>query len=236
MNTFLRKKLVVRPKNYIRFCEFFRKIGRNKWFNIKVDDVTRTKFRIDRKSLMDENLLINREAFPRHILRNGYIEDQSRYTDMRYGTQTVQYSGCEVIAVFNVLRSFGRNPDMAALIRSFEEDGCIFGAEFGTSPKSAVDFFTRNGFEAEATYKEEDFAAIAERAGAMILTAYNDCLDIMKMAHTICITKEADGYRPHNSVQSKSYKNIIDLVREIDGGQRGKGIFLVGIKELEETV
>ena len=155
---------------------------------------------------------------------------------MRYGTQTVQYSGCEIIAVFNVLRSFGKAPDLAGLIRSFEEDGCIFGAEFGTSPKSAVDFFLRNGFKAEASYKEQDFAAIAERAGAMILTAYNDSLDIMKMAHTICITKEADGYRPHNSANNKSYKDIIELVREIDGGQRGKGIFLVGIEKTEETV
>ncbi len=230
MNTFFRKLFVIKPQNYIRFTEFMRKISRKKWFNIRVDAETVTRFRIDRKMLMEENHRINEAAFRNHSLKDGFIEDQAKYTDMRYGTQTVQYSGCQVIAVFNLLRAIGRSTPFTELLRIFEADGVIFGGEFGTAPKAAAEFLRKNGLIVETSFKEAEFPEIAEKSRAMILTAYNDGQDIMKMAHTICVTKEKDGYRPHNSARSGiTYANIIDLIREIDGGTRGKGIFLIGV-------
>ncbi|SKB55543.1 hypothetical protein SAMN06296386_102101 [Lachnospiraceae bacterium] len=234
MNKFFRKLLVVKPKNYIRFSEFMRKISRKRWVNIKVDADTITRFRINRQSIIDENLRINERSFKNHVLKDGYIEDQEKYTDMRYGTQTVQYSGCQVIAVFNLLRAIGRSIPFTELLSIFEKDGVLFGGEFGTSPKAAAEFFTRIGLGVETSFNEEQFSEIAERSKAMILTAYNDCTDIMKMAHTICVTKSKDGYRPHNSVKSRDYESIIDLIREINGGERGKGIYLIGVTS-EET-
>jgi len=49
----------------------------------------------------------------------------------------MQYSGCEIFAVYNTVYSLLSHPLMSLpeLISRFEKDGMALGGKFGTSPK-----------------------------------------------------------------------------------------------------
>ena len=72
-----------------------------------------------------DHLEYNIEHFPRHLPQiqryNGFIEDQSNYYDLKYGHQTIDFSGCEVIAVYNALYALtgDKNIDFPAVILQF---------------------------------------------------------------------------------------------------------------------
>ena len=76
-----------------------------------------------------EHLAINQQAISHHLhvieKNNGYVEDQNAYIDMPYGKSTMQFSGCEIFAVYNAMRSLLQHPvmDLPELIFYFEKDG-----------------------------------------------------------------------------------------------------------------
>ena len=78
-----------------------------------------------------DNYQNNTIAFKNHkptITRNnGYIEDQSSYTDMFYGVKPVSYNGCGVIATYNVLYHLTHKTDIdfPSIIRELEYDGLL---------------------------------------------------------------------------------------------------------------
>ena len=95
-------------KTVIAFYELLRKIQKFK------------------KTSWREHLFINQKAFSSHLnaisKNKGYIEDQNSYTDMPYGKATMQYSGCEIFAVYNAAYSLLAHPlmDLPELISFFE--------------------------------------------------------------------------------------------------------------------
>ena len=124
-------------KTVIAFYELLRKIQKFK------------------KASWREHLFINQKAFSGHLnaisKNKGYIEDQNSYTDMPYGKATMQYSGCEIFAVYNAAYSLLAHPlmDLPELISCFEKDGMALGGKFGTPGFSGVKgiyhFFQHNG-------------------------------------------------------------------------------------------
>ena len=92
-----------------------------------------------RAALAEGNLYGNLYAYAKHRERvtrqDGYIEDQENYSDLRYGSVTVSYAGCEVIAVANVLNALRRagligdemDRELPHLLYSFEMNGKLLG-------------------------------------------------------------------------------------------------------------
>ena len=197
-----------------------------------------------RAVLAEGNLYGNLYAYSKHRERvsqqDGYIEDQENYTDLRYGTVTVAYAGCEVIAVANVLNALRRAGllgnkkcrELPHLLYSFEMNGKILGGRFGTSPGSLRDYMRYCGFEAELYTEPGNFSTAAEISDVLILTCYNDGKNLLREVHTFCISKE-DGYRTHNAYHrgraGRRYENFDDLLRDLNGGL-AKPICLIGIK------
>ena len=77
---------------------------------------------------------------------NGYIEDQSSYTDMLYGVKPVSHNGCGVIATYNVLYHLTHKTDIdfPSIIRELEYDGIILNGLFGTAVRAIEDYFKKN--------------------------------------------------------------------------------------------
>lgn len=146
----------------------------------------------------------NEEAFENHRKelekRNGYIEDQNAYTDMHFGKVTMQYAGCEIMAVYNALRRLrgGEEKSLAQLICSFEQDGMVLSGRFGSSPKSVRDYLQKEGFQTKFSVKKEDFQEMCKDYEVLILTMYNDKDDILQEIHTVCLTKEQGALWAHN--------------------------------------
>ena len=173
----------------------------------------------------------------RSISKNkGYIEDQNSYTDMPYGKATMQYSGCEIFAVYNAAYSLLAHPlmDLPELISFFEKDGMALGGKFGTSPKALRDFLESKGFTTFFSTMEKDFDTLAAAYPSLIFTMYNDKNDIRKEIHTIHISKSNDQYTAHNVYCNGTTvgpcPSFQELIKSINCG-KAKGISLIGIRK-----
>lgn len=198
----------------------------------KIQKLTRNRWK--------KHLTINQTTFSNHLntisKNNGYIEDQNNYTDMVYGKATMQYSGCEVFAVYNAVYSLLKHPimELPDLISCFEKDGMALGGKFGTAPKALRDFLESRGFTTSSTTKEKDFDMLAAEYPSLILTMYNDRNDIRKEVHTVHISKSNNTYTAHNvycnGMVVGPYPTFNELMENVNGG-KAKGIFLIGIKK-----
>lgn len=187
----------------------------------------------------------NRKSYIKHIKsveqNDGYIENQSAYTDLKYGKYTIDYSGCEVIAVYNVLNSVKDDlvlkHDFPKLISIFEKDGCMLSGMFGTSPKAIYNFFVNQGYVTAFSSKERDFQKISEEYDSFVLTFYNDRNDIRREIHTVNVSKFSGKFLAHNvycnGLVFGPFESIGMLLNNINGGN-AKGISLVGIKKKEK--
>ena len=154
----------------------------------------------------------------------GFIENQNDYSDMFYGTRTVRFSGCEIIASYNVLRALtGREPSFSKMIAAFEKNGMIFYGNLGTDPGQMRSFLKKQGFRVEeytdvTSYRKsrgnKKPVRKQEAKEAFVLTLYNDRTDLLKGIHTVAVTKKDRWYYLHN-----------------DGGTRARGPF-AGIEQV----
>ena len=203
-----------------------------------LDRMRRWGRRLGRRGRFAGNRAKNEAAFSDHeaAIRaaGGFIEDQNRYTDLRLGRSTIQYAGCEIIAVYNVIRALS-GPDAVSfpeLIEAFERDGIVLAGRFGTAPKALCDYLKQRGFAVGMTSREEEFERMAARYEALILTFYNDRNDIRSQIHTVAVVKNGRGFVAHNvngsGRPSVPCESITELIRRINGG-RARGIALIGV-------
>ena len=190
------------------------------------------------------HLAENKKAMEAHLpglrRRGGFIEDQHRYGDLKYGAVTIAYAGCEIIAAYNALHYFrGRNmPDFPEMIDYFERDGMLLGGRFGTSPQALYDYFVKEQFKTARTSNRREFDSLGSQYSCFLLTFYNNGRDILDQIHTICIVKsqlnqtDAPFFTGHNVSSagrpSAPYPSISSLLSGISNG-KGKGIMLIGI-------
>jgi len=180
----------------------------------------------------------NEEALPNHtalLAPKAMIEDQRDWEDLRFGRCTMSYSGCEIIAAFNTIRSLtgGDILSLPELIARFEKDGMVLSGHFGSAPRAVADHLKRLGFDTCLKTNPGDFEALAQDSDGLILTMYNDGRDITDHIHTIAITKEDGSYYAHNAACDGSIpppgNTITELIAGLNGG-RARAICLIGVK------
>lgn len=177
---------------------------------------------------------------------SAYIENQYEWENIMYGIgkhHNMRYSGCEVIATFNALKTLtgtGSPESMAELIREYETRGAALRGEFGVSPLAIEAYFKKHGFWVATTDNSdnESLNMVDRQCQVLIATVYNDGNDITKQVHTVCITKDAgQGYVLHNTyrkdkngtyVASTPYSTLTDAVNHISR-YGAKLIYLIGI-------
>ena len=165
---------------------------------------------------------------------NGYIEDQNRYTDLAFGKKTMQFSGCEIFAVYNALFSLtgGHGTSLARLISHFERDGMILSGLLGTAPSALRDYFKKRGFVTEFVTDEEVFDRVADAHDTLILVIYNDAGDAAQAVHTINISRDRGLYTAHNvygnGLRVGPCSSVTELISLINKG-RARGIAALGI-------
>jgi hypothetical protein len=224
--------------NYLKqyFYSFLQKNVSNKAF-IKAAEA----FRKLTPKEYPNNLQQNIKAFPNHSStikkNNGYIEDQSQYTDMVYGIQTISQSGCNLIAVYNALYDLTEeeNINFPEIIDYFEQDGngIILYGYFGTAPQAAEEYFRKLGFKTQSSTEKEDYLNIQNSCDAFILTIYNNVDDITRSLHTLSISKRNGKFWVHNNGgygHLIEYNSILDILEKINNG-KSKDIMLIGIQK-----
>ena len=120
-----------------------------------------------------------------------YIENQKSLADLKLGKSNMAYAGCEVIAVYNALKSLNMtHVSLTDLICGFEKDGIIHSGKFGTAVGAMKDHLNRYGLKTVMTYKKDLMGKLMDESHTSILTIYNDRSTIGAQIHTVCITRD----------------------------------------------
>jgi hypothetical protein len=202
-----------------------------------------------KRDIIKKNKLHNIDEISKincRLIPDRFIENQAQLDNLAFGNgkhTNMSYSGCEIIAVYNVLLSLNVDVSgdfIANLISYFEKKGSILCGEFGTSPKALYKYFKRNKYKALITYSTntQKINAIGQTHDTFIATFYNDKFDINKMIHTVCITKNENGsFTAHNAYKKDKNGNYSNtpktatITETIDSlGTNPKLISLIGIK------
>lgn len=211
--------------------------------------------------LIDSNAETNLSAWQNHDPNGNekptgtYIENQRDFSDMRFGKTTVKYAGCEILAVFNLFRSLqnrsasgdedcqdnAENRDtvfnaflsLPKLISEFEADGMMLAGRAGTAPKAIRDFLVKQGFRTSMVTDSSAFDKLGEEADSLILTMFNNGLNVFEQVHTINISKEGAGFVAHNVYGDGRtvgpFASVSEVIAHINEG-RARGISLIGVK------
>ncbi len=182
--------------------------------------------------------LSNMEIFQKRIkddpsFETALIERQADFSDMALGKSNLAISGCEVIAVYNLLQSYsGRDfaVSLPTLIEIFEKDGILRAGHFGVSPKAIAEYLKGIGLPINYTTDITDFDVLGYYCDHFILTVLNDREDIFKQIHTFYISKENNNFISHNAGLRMRYHSISEIIGAIPSG-RAKGLCLIGLKE-----
>ena len=163
------------------------------------------------KARIEDNAQKNRQLFreKKSPFREGnYIENQAEWGGVKFGSSkhsNMAYSGCEIMASCNAKLALGENVSeqaMADMISRYERKGAALNGEIGTSPKEIADYFKESGYEVifSDSRNAKIVNEIGEKSDTVIVTAYNNRMDIMGKIHTVSVTKdEAGTYEVHNA-------------------------------------
>lgn len=188
-----------------------------------------------------QNDISNVQAYRKRMaekpgFRTALIERQADFTDMSLGKSTLDYSGCEVIAVYNLLLKYGGGDlkvELPDLIEIFEKDGILHAGRFGVSMKSIKKYLGEICIEVNYTTDEEDFDLLGHFCDHFILTVMNDREDIFRQIHTFYISKDGERLIAHNAGLRMRYYSISEIIGALNGG-KAKGICLMAVKERSE--
>ncbi len=206
------------------------------------------------KKLCEEHFSYNEPAlvaapFFRRVSKHFYIENQAQWGSIKYGwfpKSNMAYSGCGIIAVWNVLEYFRRVPRvgtaayLANLISDFEKFGAVLGGAFGTSVYAVFfylkRYFKKTGFS--LAKRKPALDRLGERYQAFVVITPNDALNIARGLHIVCITRDSRGFSVHNAykktragfyVVSIPYKTLSEAIENIC--ERPLPLAIIGVAE-----
>lgn len=159
-----------------------------------------------------ENAVINSEILEKadFFTAGSYIENQIKWNSVRFGSSTMAYSGCEIMAVYNALHTMEKEMtvrDMVELISAFERKGAVLRGKWGCSSYAIYEYFLKRGYETVFTCSKDmrRVNEIGENFETVIITAYNNRYDVRSMIHTISASKDENGYYTlHNAYKKNS--------------------------------
>ena len=100
-------------------------------------------------------------------LRDGYIENQSAWKGVAFGKVDMAYSGCEIMAVYNILHALGKEtgPELIGeLIETFEKSGAALKGRIGSSPRAIRAHLKKMGINTRLIWKEDDIDESVDKA------------------------------------------------------------------------
>ena len=178
-----------------------------------LDRLIYIKKSIRRENRINNEKVLNSDSSP---YKSGYIENQSEWKDVKFGRSTMAFSGCEIMAVYNVLydlKKESRTGLIGDLIEEFERSGASLKGVIGSSPLAIRRHLLKHGVKCRIVWKEENIDPDCELA---IATVYNDRKTLYSQIHTITFTKDENGFRPHNArSRSKYYPTLREAINGV---------------------
>ncbi len=151
--------------------------------------------------------------------RTGYVcsQNQSKIKDMCYDEKTVSYSGCGVIAIYNLMKSIGRWMSLPQVILECEmNDLTILGGTFGTKHKNIKKFFNAHSVSYKYYEKESSFIKKLNAFKQSCIVVYWNNKRYTSKIHIFFFSKIGKQYTVYNGYGASStgisYKQYRDAV------------------------
>ena len=148
--------------------------------------------------------------------KNGYINDQNTgaVSKLKFGTTTMDNNGCEIIAVYNAMKTLGNQKDIRDIAYHFENDGQMLKGEFGTNPYANKRYFEKQGYKVKVVEGEKITEEELPKADAYIVSFWNSN-DVMDALHTVAMRKTSDGrYELFNNNPRTKQSDVEQNLRE----------------------
>ena len=156
------------------------------------------------------------------INSDGYITDQSKYSDWSFGFATLDKVGCEVIAVYNTMISLGKRKELYDVIYDFEMLNIDIDLGFGylgSNPMQIYRYFVKQKMSYVAFSSINDLENVASKFGEckIIFTSYNSySISGIHSLHTFVIIKNNNGkyycYNGYAKNFGKTYNNLSEFI------------------------
>jgi hypothetical protein len=188
-----------------------------------------------------------------------YIENQNLWTFVGYGSNTMSYNGCGIIAIINAFHSMGIDltiDQVTYLIADFENYGSVLGGAGGTSPMAIVEYF-ENNTTYEVTYttsmESDDIEKMATCCDTYIVEVYNEGDDVTEGMHFVNIEKRVENgvakFYVHNTsyfydengdgirqdkeqyIESGPYYSLEEAIIDVDHNGNSRPIMVIGITD-----
>lgn len=163
-------------------------------------------------------------------LGKGYIENQYAWKNVKFGKTTMAVAGCEIMAVYNVMKALGlgEGPEfICSLIESFEHSGAALNGTIGSSPLEIKRYLCRNGIKCRLLFDENKLSKDCTMA---VATVYNDRSDLYRQIHTVAFIKDKDkGIVAHNArTKQPGYPTMAEAIGAV--GTNPKTICIIALE------
>lgn len=149
------------------------------------------------------------------VLEKGYINNQNSWDRVKFGKTTMAFSGCEIMATYNILKSCkgeGGSRFMSGLIADFERKGAALKGLIGSSPIAVRKYLKNNNIQTRLIWKNED---VSESTKKLIITFFNNKETVRDMIHTVAVINDGDGYRIYNAGVNKCFESISEALLNV---------------------
>lgn len=156
-----------------------------------------------------------------------YNQNYGDVAKMRYGRKTMDYNGCEIIAIYNAAYLLGKPMKIQDIAYDMEFYGSLLQGEWGTDPFRIGSYMRLKGFTVEKIDTTKIDSCTTEGT-VFIISFFNSGYNPFSMIHTIALVCNGNGSftmynRWSNSTQNDSPVNNTDKIL------RGGG-WIVGYK------
>ena len=177
------------------------------------------------------NAVNNKKHNAKNAEPTGYIYGQGYYSNWKFGTRTLDYNGCGVIATYNALRKLGKPTKLIDIIYDFDiKSGSLAMGFFGSDPTHISQYLREKGFTCTA-YKTfsslEPALSKMTKNQVLIVCAWNSD-DKKTGAHYIAVEKiKSNSYGIYNLYSNS--EELLDDITKIDKSLTGGDLIVAYI-------
>mgnify|MGYP002517970501 CR=1 FL=1 len=155
----------------------------------------------------------------------GIIEDQydEPIASLRYGLTRMRDTGCELIAIYNAMLLYGKNPFLPNIIFTAENSvpGMVLEGGLGTDPVFEKNYLKKQGINTK-TYSTIKEADADKKEGDIFIITFSNRFGKRNQfysvkVHTVAVVVRSFGIIRAYNAGAKIYDSLYLLAKEADG-------------------
>ena len=159
------------------------------------------------------------------LIPSGPITDQSKLSEMRYGETNVGKSGCEAVALYNVLLFKNRPKPLSRIIEDLQvEQTLVNRGHWGTNPFAMTKVMSQYGLDYEIMETEAEAQEKMSDGDMLLVTVWNRHRRPLQGIHGYVVRKMGEGqFLSFNKCYGDTPERSTNLRDAI-----GEGSYIVG--------